>query len=432
MENTMGGYKKNRGLIILIALAGMTAYLLPYFRYYYYDAFLAYFNITDMQMGVLGSVYGGFAIVGYCLGGWVADKFSLKIIVPGSLIVTGVLGFVNLLRPSYYVLIVIYALWGISTILTFWNPLMKALRALCNADEQARGYALFDMGRGVLNFLSGVLIVAAFTKLCTKIGDIAGMNTLIIFYSAWTILVGIIVFFALKKLPDLHAENKEKEKETNFVSDVIAVAKMPTTWCLIIAMFASYGVICSYFYVVPFCTATFGMSAALAGIMGYSAQAFRLVGCGVGGQIADKKGISNMYIVDLILMIVGYGGIIFMTSAAIKGIALLVCFIGILCMSQYSAQALQYAVLEEGDYPIEKMGAATFLITPLGYAGESIFPLYNGWCLSTFKGDMGYIVMFGGFVVVLVIGVLALVVFQRLTKERRAELKAIRQAKAAS
>lgn len=204
---------------------------------------------------------------------------------------------------------------------------------------------------------------------------------------------------------------------------------MPTTWCLVIAMFASYGVICSYFYVVPFCTATFGMSAALASIMGYSAQAFRLVGCGIGGQIADKKGISNMYIVDLILMIVGYAGIIFMTSTSLKIMFLLVCFIGIMCMAQYSAQALHYAVLEEGDYPIERMGAATFLITPLGYAGESVFPLFNGWCLSHFEGNMGYQVMFGGFVVVLVIGIIALLIFQRCTKERRAELSAMRKAK---
>lgn len=420
------GYKKNRGLIILIAVAGMTAYLLPYFRYYYYDAFLEYFHIDDMQMGVLGSVYGAFAIIGYCLGGWVADRFSLKIIVPGSLIVTGLLGFINLLQPNYYILIVIYALWGITTILTFWNPLMKALRSLCKSDEQARGYALFDMGRGILNFLSGLIIVAAFTAACKKIGDYAGMNALIIFYSSWTILVGVVVFFALKKMPDIRSDGKQSDKD--FVKNVIAVVKMPTTWCLIIAMFASYGVICSYFYVVPYCTAAFGMSAALASIMGYSAQAFRLIGCGIGGQIADRKGISNVYIVDLILMIVGYAGIILMPSS-MKLMGILVCCIGIMCMAQYSAQSLHYAVMEEGDYPIEKMGAATFLITPLGYAGESLFPLFNGWCLSHFEGNFGYQVMFGGFIVVLLLGIIALVIFQRYTKERRAELAMLRKTK---
>lgn len=79
MDNNNVGYKKNRPIILLIALAGMTAYLLPYFRYYYYDAYLAYFGINDMQMGILGSVYGALTLVGYCLGGWVADRAPLKV-----------------------------------------------------------------------------------------------------------------------------------------------------------------------------------------------------------------------------------------------------------------------------------------------------------------------------------------------------------------
>lgn len=42
-------YKKNRFVIILVAIAGMSVYLLPYFRYYYYDAYVAYFGINDLQ-----------------------------------------------------------------------------------------------------------------------------------------------------------------------------------------------------------------------------------------------------------------------------------------------------------------------------------------------------------------------------------------------
>jgi len=65
--------------------------------------------------------------------------------------------------------------------------------------------------------------------------------------------------------------------------------KMPTTWMLVIIMFTTYGVIVSYPYVVPYCTAAFGMSAAFAGIMGYAAQGFRFAGCWIGGQIAYRK-----------------------------------------------------------------------------------------------------------------------------------------------
>ena len=424
-QNTQAGYKKNRIIILLIALAGMSVYLLSYFRSYYYDAYLAYFGINDMQMGMLGSAYGALAIVGYCLGGWVADRAPLKIVVPGSLIVTGVAGLILLLKPPFPVHVAAYAIWGITTILTFWNPLMKVLRSLSRPEEQARGYALFDMGRGILNFASGIVIMAAFTAACRVVGDHAGMTGLIIFYDLEAIIVGVICYFALRnRLPDF---TKQKgEKKTNFGREVLHALKMPTTWMLVIIMFATYGVIISYTYVVPYCTAAFGMSAALAGIMGYAANGFRFAGCWIGGQIADRKGLSAMMLADIALMMVGVAGLMLMPQS-MNYMWLLILFIAILCMSMYSAQALHYAVMEEGSYPVETMGAATFIITPLGYGAESVMPLFNGWCLSTFDGVLGYRYMFGGFLVLLAIGFIACLIFRACTKERRAELARLRK-----
>ena len=192
-------YKKNRFVIVLVAIAGMSVYLLPYFRYYYYDAYVSYFNIDDLQMGMLGSIYGVLAIVGYALGGWVADRVSLKLAISGSLILTGVGAIILLFKPPFPIHVAIYALWGVTSILTFWNPCMKALRALCKPEEQGRGFALFDMVRGILNFLTGLVVLAAYTTVAKKIGEAGGLTGLIIFYGAEAIIVGIIVYFALKK-----------------------------------------------------------------------------------------------------------------------------------------------------------------------------------------------------------------------------------------
>lgn len=426
MEKT-AGYKENRLTILLISLAGMTVYLLPFFRYYYYDAFLLYFNINDMQMGILGSVYGAVSIVGYCLGGWVADRFSLKFLLPGSLIATGAFGFVMLLKPGYTVLVIIFAIWGATSILTFWNPMMKVLRVLCHADEQARGFALFDMGRGILNFGSGIAIMAAYTAISKKIGEMGGLTALIVFYSAWTVLIGIVVYFALKdRMPDFKKE--AGAKDANFVKNVIAAMKMPTTWCLVVIIFTTYAVIISYYYVVPYCTAAFGMSAALAGIMGYAANGFRLVGCAIGGQFSDRKGLSTGMMVDILLMAVGVIGLLVM-PAKMSLMWLLIIFVGILCMSMYSAQALHFAIMEEGSYPVETMGAAMLICTPLGYSAESIMPLFSGWCLSAFEGTKGYQVLFTGFLVLLAIGFTAVLIWRKCTKEHRLELDALRKQK---
>ena len=93
----------------------------------------------------------------------------------------------------------------------------------------------------------------------------------------------------------------------------------------------------------------------------------------------------------------------------------------------YKRQALHYAVLEEGNYPVEIMGATTFILSPIGYGiAESIMPMYNGWCLNHFEGLAGYEAIFKTFIAMLVIALIATIVFRKLTKDRRAELAKMR------
>ena len=106
---------------------------------------------------------------------------------------------------------------------------------------------------------------------------------------------------------------------------------------------------------------------------------------------------------------------------------MLIISIALLCMFMYSAQALHYAVLEEGEYPVEIMGAVTFIISPLGYSAESIMPLYNGWCLNHFSGLEGYEMIFKTFIGMLCIAIVAILIFRKLTKERRTEMAEMRK-----
>ena len=49
-----GKLRKNLAAILIIACSGMIIYGLPYFRLDYYDAYVATYNLTDVQMGLLG------------------------------------------------------------------------------------------------------------------------------------------------------------------------------------------------------------------------------------------------------------------------------------------------------------------------------------------------------------------------------------------
>ena len=59
--------KKNFFKICLLAFAGSIIYGLPYFRYYYYDAYLAAYGLNNSQMGTLGGAYGVLGLFSYLI-----------------------------------------------------------------------------------------------------------------------------------------------------------------------------------------------------------------------------------------------------------------------------------------------------------------------------------------------------------------------------
>ena len=88
-EKVVSKLRGNMWRLIILAVAGSLIYGLPYFRTYYYDAYLQAYNLTNTQMGSLGSIFGVFGMISYLFGGVVADFISPKKLISISLILTG-------------------------------------------------------------------------------------------------------------------------------------------------------------------------------------------------------------------------------------------------------------------------------------------------------------------------------------------------------
>lgn len=67
------------------------------------------------------------------------------------MIATGLGGLLHLFVNNFYALVVIYGLWGVTSLLTFWPALMKIVRIQATEEEQSRAYGTFEGGRGVFN-----------------------------------------------------------------------------------------------------------------------------------------------------------------------------------------------------------------------------------------------------------------------------------------
>ena len=69
---------KNFLAILIVAFSGAIIYGLPYFRFDYYDVYLETYHLTNVQMGVFGSVLGVFGMISYLFGGIVADRIPAR------------------------------------------------------------------------------------------------------------------------------------------------------------------------------------------------------------------------------------------------------------------------------------------------------------------------------------------------------------------
>lgn len=214
-----------------------------------------------------------------------------------------------------------------------------------------------DATRGVTNAVLLAVTLAIFNALSKKASDLAGLNGVVIFYSAVCIVMGIGLYFVLdeKKL-QTGSDGAEDESKFSFAI-VKQVLKMPVVWLLSLVVCCSYTMPILFYYFTPYATANLGMTAAAGAMVTMLAQYVRPVACVVGGVAADKIGRANvMY------------------------------------------------------------GTAIGLICTIGYIPEFFFPLLAGKVLDTY-GNAGYHILFIFLAVMMVIGLILLTFYKRLVKK---------------
>ncbi|MEB7772965.1 MFS transporter [Kurthia gibsonii] len=408
-------------------------YTLPYFRNYYYDVFLEAFNLTNTQMGSLGSAYGICCIISYIFGGYVADRFKTKHLLSLSLILTGALGFTLLLYPPYPVLLVIYGAWDITSIMTFWVALIKAVRSLAASNEQGKVFGFFEGGRGLAKVIESALVLAMFAFVAKKLTDNMALTSVIIFYSVMCISLGLIILFIYREpVSDAAVEAGKAADQTKFKWPVLfKILKMPTTWLAAILILTSYSMINSFYYITPYATAAFGASTVIAAALGYFSQYCRPIGSFSSGIIGDRINISNMVIIGYCVLAAGLVALILLPGKP-SLILLLLIFIAVIYISMYALQATHFAILVEGDYPLETTGAVAMPLMIVGYSGEVFMPIVAGACLDHFGEIEGYKVLFGILLGLTILGLLTAIVWQRMTRVKRKEVAAVKKAAVAT
>lgn len=410
--NTESKLKKNIWRLVLLTAAGSLIYGLPYFRSYYYDAYLDVYNLTNTQMGMFGSMFGIFGAISYLFGGVLADIVSPKKLLSVSMVLSGLAGLLHLMNPSYGMLLVIYMIWGFTSLFAFWPALLKALRGFASDHEQSKAYGFMEGGRGVVNAIHLAITLAIFNYFSKTASDLAGLNGIIIFYSTVVIILGISIFFLMKD------EKMERRGEKFNFGQVVTVLKMPAVWILSLILCCTYTMNIAFYYFTPYATSSFGIAATSAAMVTMLAQYIRPFASAGGGIVGDKIGRAPTMLMGFILMAIGTF-IIALMSGMTTPIFVIVC--AVIYLGMYFNFGLVFSMMDEGGIPTNVAGTAIGVVCTLGYLPEIFVPIAAGRFLDTYS-DAGYKYFFlcvGG---MLLLGIFALGLWKRYLKKREGKI----------
>lgn len=384
MENTNKKIDLKKYLIIFIIASGTTVmYSLPYLKSTFYDPMRLALGLDHLQLGNLLSMYGILATILYFPGGFLADKFSAKKLLSFSLVSSGLLGLYFSTFPSYTMLLVIFALWGVTTILTFWAASIKVVRMLGDKNEQGK---LFGFNEG-LSGIAGMVVSFIGLYLFEVFSDVTvGFRYVIWLYSGLSILCGIILFFVIKE------KAVEGVEKTSF-ADIISAVKMPKAWLIGGIIFSTYMVFSSLTYLNPYLSDIFKISMVLISTLAIiRTYGIKMGASPLAGVLVDKVGSSIKVLRIGFLLTAGCELVYLLLPRNSSFLAIAVLNMLVLSIILFGFRGIYFATVAESNIPIEKTGAVVGLASFIGFCPDAFFyTLVGGWLD---KGESGYTLLF--------------------------------------
>ncbi|EGT3830829.1 TPA: MFS transporter [Clostridioides difficile] len=398
-----------RFLIIFILAFGTTAmYSLPYMKSSFYDPMQQALALSHTQIGNLLSLYGLVGMVSYFIGGWFADRFSVRKLITFSLIVSGILGFYFSTFPSYSMILLIFVLWGFTTILTFFSASVKVVRMQGSESEQGRIFGFYEGLSGV----SGTLISFIGLYFFGKFAEITvGFKYVVWLYSAASIICGILLFFLVEEKKDSGASD-----EGLSIKSLLKVVTMPKAWLIGLIIFSTYLVFSSLTYLSPYLSEVYVMPMTLVSALSIiRTYVIKMGASPVAGVITDKVGSSiRVMFVGFILMTVSTAAyLVIPKSTGFIWIAVINMII--LSVILFGFRGIYFASVSESNISLETTGAVVGFASFIGFSPDAFYYTIAGNWLDKY-GQTGYTYIFILSVVCAVIGIFATYALNKINK----------------
>ena len=407
--------------ITLLILSGELIYLLPYvlpriFR----PTFLEVFNLNNLQLGSLFSVYGIIALLSYVYGGVISDKFQPKKLMSYSLFFTSIGGLVLASYPSYFVLQILYGYWGFTTVFLFWGAMIKATRVWGGTDNQGQAFGFLDGGRGLVAASMGSLGILIFSVFLTNDIELTSLTErkeafryVILFSSFMIFLTGLWVLFFM--------DSNQKDQKNNVISsnsfsNIKTVLKIQSVWLIMIIIISAYvGYRVTDIYSLYASDVMFFNQIEAANVSSLQLYLRPLV-CILIAMLADKSSYIYFIIFGFVTMLIGSTifafGIVQLNMNFVFYLSLIIVATG-----TYAIRALYFSIMQEGRIPLLLTGTAVGLISVVAYTPDIFAPPIFGYFLDKYPGLLGHQYVFTISVLFSILGLLASIKFANLFKK---------------
>jgi sugar phosphate permease len=403
-------FKKYLTLFVL-GLAGSIIFRIPFLRENYYAAMQEAMNVSNAQLGLLMGVYGIINLILFLPGGWAADKFSERNLITISCLATGGLGLCFATFPSFGVILIIHALFAITTNVTFWSACVRQIRDLGDDHEQGKLFGIWNAVKGSTSAFCGFATVPLFAWF----GEGAsGLRAVILFYSVVVIITGIVCWFLLEDTKHL------KEKGTPFkAKDMLEVIRMPSVWVAGLSVLCAWSIYIGYGMLTPYLSQVVGLGDSnVALLSALRANVLFALGGLIGGMLSDKFQSRIKFFGYTFIGMIIFTAAFLVIPPTKSFLPLIICFMIILGIFVYGALALYFAFMDELKVPKNLTGTATGVICIIGYAPDAFLYSLLGGFVDYAPGFRGYQYVFLYMILVGVIGFACTVILTKLKQDK--------------
>jgi len=404
---------------LLIVLAAGSIYPLIFLRSGYQETILTVFNLSAEQLNNIYTLLGLAFVMGYFPSGWLADRFPAKKLLALSLLVCGLAGLWFAQIPSHGPILLIYGIWGIFSVFTFWSAHLRVIKLIASAGEEGRFFGVLDGGRGVVEAGLATVAIFIFNRLN---GGTAALQGVIYLYSFTMLLISVLVMLFIKEdsastlarqANDASASKTKLLKE--FASNMRVLMRNKYVWLMGFIICLSYAVYWMIFYVGGFLQINVNIGAIRVAQVMVVALWMRPIGGVVGGILADR---FNRNIVLAIALTLASSGLLAMALVPVVAPQLFFeAMVVYYSLMIFIVRGVYWSLLGDCRIDVAMLGLGIGFISFLAYLPDVGTPLVNSFLLRVFGEIAGQNVFLIYGATLGAMGVVLIFIFNHLLKK---------------